>query len=63
MAIATRNPDGSLSYTQTADEKRQNEAHQNVKQLMRTVKNLVERVETLEAQVYTLQENLKIKRG
>lgn len=48
MPIPIRNKDGSLSYKQTADEIRQNESQQNVKQLMRTVKNLAERLEIVE---------------
>ena len=54
MPIRKRNPDGSLSYTQTEDEKRQNNNEQSVKQLNRTVKKLTERVERLEAKVNTI---------
>lgn len=48
MPIPVRNKDGSLSYKQTADEKLQCEAQQNIKQLNRTVKALAERIEYLE---------------
>lgn len=56
MPIRHRNPDGSLSYTQTADENLQNKAQQNVKQLMRTMKKYGERLDSLEAKVSRLLE-------
>ena len=61
MPIPIRNKDGSLSYKQTADEKMQSEAQQNLKQLNRTVKALVERVEYLESANRFLNHFLKSK--
>lgn len=59
MPTRHRNPDGSLSYTQTADEKAQTQSQQNIKQLFRNVKKLTERVESLESTVSKLKEELK----
>jgi len=55
MPTRRRNPDGSLSYIQTADERLQNQSQQNLKQLTRTVKKLTERVEVLESAIRELK--------
>ena len=59
MPIRHRNPDGSLSYTQTADEKMQNKNQQQTKEISRLLKKTIERVDSLEGKINLLNENYK----
>lgn len=63
MPIKKRNPDGSLSYTQTPDEKLQLESQATVKSLNRAVKKLTERVERLEAKYEGIMAEVKELKG
>lgn len=58
MPVRHRNPDGSLSYTQTADENLQNQTQQSLKQTTRFVKKLSDRVDALESLCNRLKEKI-----
>jgi mevalonate kinase len=60
MAIPRRNKDGSLTYVQTADEIKQNEDKQKIRELLRDFKTLTKKVVVLESELKQIKSKLQL---